>query len=67
MRKNSGGATKAVVGVADCIAHLTMGVLVIVGMKNIFGEWFFSGYSFLAAAKRVTGSKGFESKPHGGG
>ena len=29
MRKSSGGATKAVVGVADCIAHLTMRVLVI--------------------------------------
>jgi hypothetical protein len=31
-------------------------------MKSIALERLFSGYSFLAAAKRVTGSKGFESK-----
>jgi len=31
-------------------------------IKSIALEQLFSGYSFLAAAKRVTGSKGFESK-----
>jgi hypothetical protein len=31
-------------------------------MKSIALERLFSGFFFLAAAKRVTGSKGFESK-----
>jgi len=31
-------------------------------MKSVALERLFSGYSFLAAAKKVTGSKGFESK-----
>jgi hypothetical protein len=31
-------------------------------MKSIALERLFSGYSFLTAAKRVTSSKGFDSK-----